>query len=99
EVGASVETYCDCYATNLDTLGEDEQTAVLKVSQIIADIRSERSVGVEAAAGVIEDDAEDASAETYGVTAGEFETVGRFVDGVRRAMRENEGQCAPVDMR
>lgn len=99
EVGASVETYCDCYATNLDTLSEDEQASVLKVSQIIADIRSERSVDVETAAGLIADDAEDASAATYGVSEEEYEIAGQFVDGVRRAMRENDGQCAPVDMR
>ncbi|MEM5517036.1 hypothetical protein WNY37_08735 [Henriciella sp. AS95] len=99
DLGASVETYCECYATNIDTLGEEAQTTVLKVSQVIADIRSERNVGVEGAAGIIEDDAEDANASTYDITKPEFEITGQFVDGVRLVMRDNDGQCAQVDMR
>ncbi len=99
EVGASVESYCACYATNLETLGDEAQTTVLKVSQIIADIRAERGVDVEDAASLIEVDVEDTDAASFAVTQAELETTGRFGDGVRRTMRDNDGQCAPVDMR
>lgn len=94
ETGSDIEGYCACYASSLDNLPEQERAMVLKVSQVIADIRAERNLGVEAAAGLVEDDVEASSdGATYGVSEREFEVTGEFVDGVRNAMGDNGGQC------
>lgn len=94
EDGNSIDTYCDCYDARLASLSESDRESVLKVSTVIADLRTEQELEVDGAASLIEDDtSSDASGPTYGVTAAEFRTAGEFVDGVRRDMRDNDGQC------
>ena len=89
ELGSSVEAYCACYETSLASVTEEGRQTVLKVSQVIANLRAEQNLDVDEAAGLLDED----TGELYGVTEAEFRTTGEFVDNVRRTMRDNGGQC------
>lgn len=90
--GKSVADYCACYAKGLSAQGDDNRAAILKVTQILADLREERGLGLEEAAGLLD----DSGAETeFSVTSAEFITAGEYVDIIRRDLVREEGLCAP----
>ena len=95
EYGSSVEGYCDCYVTTLAEKGETTQATVRKVVSTIVSLREDRGLGLEEAAGLIEEEAEGRTQEqTFGISEAELEIAGQLVDGVRRDLRDNEGQCS-----
>ena len=47
EDGDTIEVYCGCYQTLLADKSEDDQADILKVSQVVADIREDESLGLE----------------------------------------------------
>jgi hypothetical protein len=90
--GKTVADYCACYAEGLNAQSADNKAAILKVTQILADLREERGLGLEEAAVLLG----DSSTETeFGVTEAEFETTGEYVDRIRRDLVRGEGLCAP----
>ncbi|MGB2176958.1 MAG: hypothetical protein ACPH9E_03385 [Hyphomonas sp.] len=90
--GKSVADYCACYAKGLSAQSADDKAAILKVTQILADLREERGLGLEDAANLLD----DSRAETeFSVTTAEFETAGEYVDRIRRDLVREEGLCAP----
>lgn len=90
--GKTVADYCACYANGLSAQSDDERVAILKVTQILADLREERGLGLEAAANLLDDQSAEAE---FGVTRSEFETAGEYVDQVRHDLVRDEGLCAP----
>ena len=97
EYGSSVEGYCDCYAATLADKGETTQATVRKVVSTIVGLREDRGLGLEEAAGLIEEEVEGRTEEkTVDISMAEFEIAGELVDGVRRDLRDNEGQCSVV---
>lgn len=95
EDGDTIEVYCGCYATLLANKTEDAQATILKVSQVVSDIRAENDLHLEEAAGrLMADFIEDGSSPTYGVTRDGFETTGSYIDTVRRALNKETGACA-----
>ncbi|KCZ53969.1 hypothetical protein HY29_02555 [Hyphomonas beringensis] len=94
EDGDTVEAYCGCYSQLLADEPEANQETILKVTRVIGDIRKEDNIGLEEAAGTIDDDFDESGkSPTYGVTEAEFETTGRYVDTVRRALTREDGAC------
>ncbi|KCZ52136.1 hypothetical protein [Hyphomonas pacifica] len=94
EDGDTLEAYCGCYSQLLADEPEANQETILKVSRVIADIREENNLGLEEAAGRVDDDFDaSGNSSAYGVTATEFETTGRYVDTVRRALTREDGAC------
>lgn len=95
EYGSSVEGYCDCYAATLAEKGETTQATVRKVVSTIVSLREDRGLGLEEAAGLIEEEVEGRTEEkTFDISLAEFEIAGEIVDGVRRDLRDNEGKCS-----
>ena len=94
EDGDSVEVYCACYETLLAGEPEEARAKILKVSQIVSDIREENGLGVEDAAGrLMEDFIEDGSSPAYGVTRGDFDMTGKYIDTVRRELNKTNSAC------
>tara|TARA_R100001244_G_scaffold72988_3_gene58805 strand:- start:502 stop:930 length:429 start_codon:yes stop_codon:yes gene_type:complete len=94
EDGETVAAYCGCFGQLLADQPEADQTAILKVSQVIGDIREERNVGLEdAAEGVDKSFGADGSSEAYGVSSSEFETTGKYFDVVRRELNKDDSAC------
>ena len=94
EDGDSVEVYCACYETLLADKPEEARAKILKVSQIVTDIREENGLGVEDAAGrLMEDFIEDGSSPAYGVTRGDFDMTGKYIDTVRRELNKTNSAC------
>ena len=90
--GKTVADYCACYAKGLEAQSADDKAAILKVTQILADLREDRGLDLENAANLLD----DSSAETeFGVTEAEFVTAGEYVDTIRRDLVRGEGLCAP----
>ena len=97
EYGSGVEGYCECYAATLAEKGEATQATVRKVVSTIVELREDRGLGLEEAAGLIEEEVEGRTEErTVDISMAEFEIAGELVDGVRRDLRDNEGQCSVV---
>ena len=95
EDGDTIEVYCGCYQQLLADKTEETQTTILKVSQVVSDIRAENDLHLEEAAGrLMSDFIEDGSSPTYGVTRDGFETTGEYIDTVRRALNKETGACA-----
>ncbi len=90
--GKSVADYCACYTTGLSAQSADDKAAILKVTQILADLREERGLGLEEAANLLDD---SSAVAEFSVTKAEFETAGEYVDRVRRDLVREEGLCAP----
>jgi hypothetical protein len=90
--GKSVADYCACYTKGLSAQSADDKAAILKVTQILADLREERGLGLEEAANLLDDSSAEAE---FSVTKAEFETAGEYVDRVRRDLVREEGLCAP----
>lgn len=90
--GKSVADYCACYAKGLSAQSDDNKAAILKITQILADLREERGLGLEEAANLLDDSSAEAE---FSVTSAEFETAGEYVDQVRRDLVRDEGLCAP----
>lgn len=90
--GKSVADYCACYTKGLSAQSADDKAAILKVTQILADLREERGLGLEEAANLLDDGSAEAE---FSVTKAEFETAGEYVDRVRRDLVREEGLCAP----
>lgn len=94
EYNSSVEGYCDCYAGTLATRPEETQAQVRKVVSAIIDIRESGNLSLEEAAERLEDVAEGREAdESLDITEADFEAAGRVIEGVRRDLRDNDGQC------
>ena len=90
--GKTVADYCACYAKGLDAQSADDKAAILKVTQILADLRKEGSLGLEDAAGRLSESGAEAE---FAVTPMEFEVAGKYVDIIRRDLIEEKGLCAP----
>ena len=90
--GKSVADYCACYAKGLSAQSADDKAAILKVTQILADLREERGVGLEEAAGLLSES--DGRAE-FGVQPMEFEVAGKYVELIRHDLIDEKGLCAP----
>lgn len=94
EDGDTVDVYCSCYETVLTDETEADQATILKVTQIIADIRSDKKLGLEPAAEHLHKDFDsDGNSAAYGVSKAEFDTTGKYVDTVRRALSDETSAC------
>lgn len=94
EFDATVDDYCACFATTLESQTEEDRDAIMKVVSTIAELRTERNIGLEAAAELLEEVAEGRNTnESIDISGSAFETAGRFVDGIRNDLRDNDGQC------
>lgn len=94
DFSSDVASYCDCYARTMVTEPEGTQEDVRKIVEAISSIRSADGVSLEAAAERVEEFAEGrVESSTYDLTAAEFDAAGRIIEGVRRSMRSNDGQC------
>ena len=94
EDGDTVEVYCGCFGTLLPAQPEEAQAQILEVAQAIAGIRDEADLGLEEAAGRIDDDFDSAGASAaYGVSRDAFDTTGKYVDTVRRALSDETSAC------
>ncbi|WP_321488505.1 hypothetical protein [uncultured Hyphomonas sp.] len=87
----SVADYCACYAEGLNAQSAEDKAAILKVTQILADLREERGLGLEEAADLLDDSGAEAE---FSLTRAEFETAGEYVDTIRRDLVRDEGLCA-----
>lgn len=100
EENDTIDGYCGCFATVLASKSEDDQIAILKVSQIISDIREENNTGIEDAAELVIRDTSMAemndgtTPSTYGVSEAEFMATGEFIDAVRQELKSETGACA-----
>jgi len=94
EDGDTVAAYCGCFGQLLADQPDADQTAILKVSQIIVDIREERHIGLEdAAEGVDDSFGADGASEAYGVSSDQFRTTGKYFDIVRRELNKDDSAC------
>ena len=94
EDGDTIEVYCGCYQTLLADKSEDDQADILKVSQVVADIREDESLGLEDAAGrLMSDFIEDGGSPAYGITRSDFEMTGTYIDQVRRELNKDDSAC------
>ena len=99
EYGSSVASYCDCYARTLAGESEGTQTGVRKVVDAISSIRTSEGVALENAAERVEEFAEGrAQSEVYDISSNDFEAAGRIIEGVRRQLRDADGQCAAPEV-
>ena len=91
EDGHTVAEYCSCYASAAAEKSEADRATILKVTQTLADLRSEKRIGLEAAAELV---ARDEAGSAHGVSAGEFELTGAYVEAVRSSILNGNGICA-----
>jgi hypothetical protein len=94
EDGETVAAYCGCFGQLLADQTAADQTAIVKVSHVISDIREEKNIGLEdAAEGVDDSFGADGASATYGISSGEFETTGKYFDIVRRELNKDDSAC------
>ena len=85
---STVASYCECFEATLEPMPEEDRSAVLKVVQIVGDLRKENNASLDDVVGMIED-----NGTQYGVSETEFEKTGDVVDGVRLDLKDNKGRC------
>lgn len=96
--GWTLDDYCGCFATVLESESGDNRATILKVSRVIADIREEKGVDVEDAAESLMTElmasgaGTGATPTTRGMTQSDFESTGNYVEKIRRDLKS--GACS-----